>query len=65
MMDDMECPYLEQREAGSLCGASGKAKVPSIEEMDELCTKEDHCRCIMLLGYVLREGGRMPLFERF
>ncbi|MEK6531607.1 MAG: hypothetical protein AABZ23_03830 [Deltaproteobacteria bacterium] len=61
----MECPYLEERKAMSFCNASGRLMAPGMEEMGELCTTEDHYRCLRLLGYALRQGGRMLLFEKF
>jgi hypothetical protein len=59
----MECPYLEKGRV-AMCGASITMMVPSIEEEKTWCSTEDHYRCPMLLGHVLRSGARKERVKR-
>lgn len=47
-----------------MCGASITMMVPSIEEEKTWCSTEDHYRCPMLLGHVLRSGARKERSKR-
>lgn len=50
----MECKYLERgKKAGhiSICNASAAMMIPSIYEMVNFCTKEEHLGCPILLEH--------------
>ena len=52
----MNCPYLEKGMT-EMCAASITLLAPSAEEAEEYCLTEEHYRCPMLLGHVLRSGA--------
>lgn len=50
------CPYLEEGRIIKSCGASRTLLVPSIERHGAYCSGDDHYRCPVLLGHVMRSG---------
>lgn len=60
---NMECPYWGISMAKRFCGASATLTAPSTEDADEYCKTEEHYRCPMLLGHLLR-GGDAGLANR-
>lgn len=54
----MDCPYLETGRKSRLCSAASSLMAPSIEDADTYCTTEEHYRCPMLLGHLLRGGKK-------
>lgn len=54
----MECPYLENHKVASNCAASIGLMTPSADDMAVYCATEEHYRCPMLLGRILRSQTR-------
>jgi len=52
----MNCPYFEKGMT-EMCVASVTLLAPTMEETEEYCLTEEHYRCPMLLGHVLRSGA--------
>jgi len=50
------CPYLEEGRIIKSCGASRALLIPSIYRHGEYCSKDDHYRCAVLIGHVMRSG---------
>lgn len=50
------CPYLEEGRIIKSCNASRTLLVPSIERHGAYCSGDDHYRCPVLLGHVMRAG---------
>ena len=50
------CPYLEEGRTIKSCNASRTLLVPSIERHGAYCSNDDHYRCPVLLGHVMRAG---------
>lgn len=54
----MECPYLENHAAEAICGASVGLVAPDQDDKTAYCSTEEHYRCPMLLGRILRAHAR-------
>ncbi|MFQ5735855.1 MAG: hypothetical protein ACE5GY_03210 [Thermodesulfobacteriota bacterium] len=51
-----ECPYLDAGRIIKLCKASDTLLMPSTERHKRYCSSDEHYRCPVLLGHVLRSG---------
>jgi len=52
-----QCPYLENGRIIKSCNAAKTLFIPSIDRHLEYCSSEDHDRCSVLLGHVMRTKG--------
>ena len=50
------CPYLEEGRIIKSCNASSTLLIPSIDRHEAYCSGDDHYRCQILLGHVMRAG---------
>lgn len=55
---DIGCPYLEAGSSIKVCNASATLLAPSVEKKERYCATEEHYRCAILLGHVMRSGKR-------
>ncbi len=50
------CPYLEEGRIIKSCNASRTLLIPSVDRHGAHCSGDDHYRCPVLLGHVMRSG---------
>jgi len=52
-----QCPYLEEGRIIKSCNAAQTLFIPSIDRHTKYCSSEDHDRCSVLMGHVMRAGA--------